>query len=473
MTRHVKVAILGAGSAGLYALSQVKRKTDSYLLIDGGELGTTCARVGCMPSKAMIQIAEDFHRRALFDREGIEGREHLSLNIADALEHVQDLRDVFVDKVLSSSTDQMGDEFMPANARFIAPSLLDVDGEEVHADKIIIATGSTPVVPEPWWQFGDRIVTTNDFFELESLPESMAVVGLGVIGLELGQALHRFGVDITGIDQLTTLARLSDDAVNEAAIEIMGKSFPLWLGHEAGITQEADGRLTVAAGDKSVTVDKVLVSIGRRPNLQALCLDKAGIDAGPDGIPDYDPHTMQIKGHPVFLAGDVNADRPLLHEAGDEGRIAGYNAVASQPVRFKRKTPLSITFTDPNIVTVGHLPDSNSEPDVISASVKFGPLGRALIMGKNRGLLRLHARKHDGALLAAAMIAPHGEHLGHLLAWSIEQQLSVLQMLQMPFYHPVIEEALQPALRELLAASDLKPEYPAELEPLLWAERAI
>ena len=98
MNRQVDVAIIGAGSAGLYALSQVKRYTDNYLLIDGGELGTTCARVGCMPSKVLIQIAEDFHRKSIFDREGIEGKERLIINIADAMEHVQDLRDTFVDR---------------------------------------------------------------------------------------------------------------------------------------------------------------------------------------------------------------------------------------------------------------------------------------------------------------------------------------------------------------------------------------
>jgi len=79
MTREVEVAIIGAGSAGLYAMSQIKRFTDNFVLIDGGELGTTCARVGCMPSKVLIQIAEDFHRKSIFDREGIEGGEHLSI----------------------------------------------------------------------------------------------------------------------------------------------------------------------------------------------------------------------------------------------------------------------------------------------------------------------------------------------------------------------------------------------------------
>lgn len=466
MEEHVKVAIIGAGSAGLYALAQVKKHSDSYVLIDGGELGTTCSRVGCMPSKLMIQVADDFHRRALFPRQGIEGGDKLSLNAGDALEHVQDLRDLFVDKVLSHSTDQMGDEFIPAQARFVAPGVIEAGDRRLRADRVVIATGSSPIVPPAWRRFGERVLTSDSLFELEQLPQSMAVIGLGVIGLELGQALHRLGVKVTGIDQMTSVSRLQDADINKTAIDIIGKEFPLWLGEPAQVGEAGDGRLRVSAGERSVTVDKLLVCIGRRPNLATLNLEAAAIDTGENGVPAYDPHTMQIPGTSVFLAGDVTGERPLLHEAGDDGRIAGFNAVLDSPIAFKRKTPLSITFSDPNIVQVGAGPEQLDPATTLSAGVKFGPLGRALIMGRNKGELKLYARRSDGLILGAAMVAPQGEHLGHLLALAIEQQLSVLQLLRMPFYHPVIEEALQPVLRELVYASELQPEEPVDLQRL-------
>ncbi|MFC1774551.1 FAD-dependent oxidoreductase, partial [Pseudomonadota bacterium] len=228
MEQQVDVAIIGAGSAGLYAVGQVQRKTDSYVLIDGGELGTTCARVGCMPSKAIIQVAEDFHRRKLFNREGIEGADEMNVVPEDVMEHVQDLRDIFVDKVLSSSTDDMGDEFIAEYARFLEPNLLLVGDKKIRAKRIIIATGSRPVVPEAWQEFGDRILTTDDIFELETLPESLAVIGLGVIGLELGQALSRLGVQVTGIDQLDVIGQIDDPEVASIAQQLIGKEFPLW-----------------------------------------------------------------------------------------------------------------------------------------------------------------------------------------------------------------------------------------------------
>jgi len=467
MEQKVDVAIIGAGSAGLYAYAQVRRRTDSYVLIDGGELGTTCARVGCMPSKALIQVAEDFHRRALFDREGIVLGDGMHINDEDVLEHVQGLRDIFVDKVLSTTTDDMDEEFIGANARFLEPGLLEVDGRRIRASRVVIATGSAPIVPDAWRAFGDRVLTTDEIFELENLPKSLAVIGLGVIGLELGQAFNRLGVEVTGIDQLQGIGNIDDPEVSQLAVQLIGKEMPLWLGQPAAIEEAGDGRLKVSAGENSVVVDKVLVAIGRRPNLAGLDPEKAGIVLNAAGVPDYNPNTMQVGDLPVFIAGDVNLDRQLLHEAADEGRIAGINATADTPVAFRRKTPLMITFCDPNIVMVGARYRELDLDNTLIGSVALGMLGRALIMGRNKGMLRLYADKTSGRLLGASILAPHGEHLGHLLNWCIEQRLTILQMLRMPFYHPVLEEAIQPILRELVGQSDWHDgPYPPDLETL-------
>jgi dihydrolipoamide dehydrogenase len=211
----------------------------------------------------------------------------------------------------------------------------------------------------------------------------------------------------------------------------------------------------------------VLVAIGRKPNFDKLDLDKAGLTLNADGTLDHDPNTLQVDGKPIFIAGDVNADRQLLHEAADEGRIAGINATGDKPVAFRRKTPLMITFSDPNIVMVGARYSELDLDNTLIGSVGIGMLGRALIMGKNKGMLNLYADKSSGRLLGACMAAPHGEHLGHLLNWCIEQQLTILQMVRMPFYHPVLEEAIQPVLRDLVAQSDWHDSpYPPDLEQI-------
>lgn len=460
MQRDVDVAIIGAGTAGLSALSQVRKATDNVVLINGGELGTTCARVGCMPSKAAIQVAEDFYRRKILDRYGIEGSDALTLDVMEAMEHVRDLRDIFVDRVLAGSTDEMGeDEFIEGYARFVEPNVLDVDGHTIRADKVIIATGSRPYVPSQWESLGDRILTTDDIFEQEELPDSIAVIGLGVIGLEMGQALHRMGVKVTGIDRLETIGGLRDPDVSRAAAEVLGKEFPLWLGHEAEVERHGD-KLRVQTGENTVEVDNLLLSMGRIPNLERLGLDALGIALDDRGVPEYDPQTMQIGDLPVFIAGDVTADRPILHEAGDEGRIAGYNAVHEPIVRFRRKVPLAITFCDPNIATVGPPWDRLDPQTTAVGEVRFGPVGRAVIMGKNKGMLRVYADKASGRLIGAALAAPKGESLAHMLAWSVEQGLTCSDLLRMPFYHPTIEEGLQAALYDLRGKLGLEDEVP-------------
>lgn len=456
MKRQVDVAIIGAGTAGLNALAQVRRAGKSFVLIDGGPLGTTCARVGCMPSKAFIQIGDDFHRRNLFARKGIEGQAALRLDQPQALEHVRELRDIFVDRVLAGSTDHLGDELIQGYAEFVAPTVLKVNDAQIHAECIVIATGSRPVVPQSWQRFGERVLTTDSFFEQEGFPTRMAVIGLGIIGLELGQALHRYGVEVTGLDQTYALAHLSDPVVNETAVEILGKEFPIWLGEAAQIAEEGD-QLRITAGERSVQVDKVLVAMGRRCYLEGLKLDQLGVALDERGIPVYNPQTMQVGDLPIFIAGDVTGDRPILHEAADEGRIAGFNAV-HEVAAFQRKTPLAITFCSPNIATVG-IPWSalSHRTDVAVGAMRLGPLGRALIMGENKGILRVYAEKTGGKVLGAALVAPRGENLAHLLAWSIQLGLTVFDMLNLPFYHPVIEEGLQAALVDLANRIDGDP----------------
>ena len=467
--RKVDVAIIGSGSAGLYALGRVRPSGKSFVLINGGELGTTCARVGCMPSKAVIQVAEDFYRRNVFNRYGIEGHEDMSLAIPEAMEYVQDLRDLFVERVLSNSTDKLPEEnFIEGYARFVETDLLEIDsGELIRAQSIIIATGSRPLVPRAWESFRDRIITTDEFFELEDLPASIAVIGLGVIGLEIGQSLRRMGLEITGIDQLTTISGLSDPEVNATAIEIIGKEMPLWLGHAAEITEAGNGRLRVQAGEQLVEVERIFASMGRTPNLDKLGLADIGVELDAHGLPVFDSATMRIGDTRIYMAGDVTGERPLLHEAGDEGRIAGHNAISAEPMAFRRKTSLSITFCDPNIVVVGSRFADLDPAGTAIGQIQMGPVGRAMIMAKNRGLIRVYADKASGRLLGAEMVCPKGENLGHLLAWCIQQQMTVGEILQMPFYHPVIEEALQAALYDLYDKLDMKNTTPiTELMPL-------
>jgi len=465
--RYVDVAILGSGTAGLNAMGQVRRAGKSFVLINGGEPGTTCARVGCMPSKALIQVAEDLHKARQLGRYGVSGHRELRLDATQALEHVRHIRDILVERVLTNSTDDLPPEvFIQDDGRFLAPTLIQVGDQRIRAGAVVIATGSRPLVPAAWRGLGDRLITTDDVFELETLPASLAVIGLGPIGLELGQSLSRLGVAVTGFDQLNSLGGLTDPEVLAQAKEILGKEFPLHLGQPASITAEGD-RLRVSAGDQSLLVDQVLCCIGRVPNVTGLGLENLGLPLDRRGLPPFDHRTMQVGDLPVYIAGDVDGERAILHEAGDEGKIAGYNAARGGKTAFRRKTPIAINFCDPNLCMVGRRYGELDPQTTAIGQIRFAPIGRALVMGQTRGLLRIYADKASGLLLGAEMIGAKGENLAHLICWSIEMGLTVTRMLRMPFYHPVMEEALQAALYDLYKQVEAKHDGGLlELEPV-------
>lgn len=443
------VVIIGAGSAGLSALREVKKHTDNFILINEGPWGTTCARVGCMPSKLLIEAANAFYRRVSFNEFGITGADQLGVDHKRVLQRVRRLRDDFVTSTLGA-TRELGERAISGRAHILSPHQVMVNGEKFHTRKIIIATGSRPVVPEPWQSLGKRLLTTDTLFEQSTLPERIAVIGMGPVGLEMAQALSRLGVRVTGFGSGRMIGGITDPLINQAAVTLLSKEFSLHLGTRADITVNADSDvITVNSGDIRIEVDSVLAALGRRPNIDDINLEALGVPLDERGLPPVNPDTLQIADLPVFLAGDVNQRSPVLHEAADDGHIAGLNATREKLVCFKRRVPLAIVFSDPNIAVVGKSFRSLEHEDIRTGEVDFSRQGRARSAQSNRGVLRVYAAANSGRLLGAEMCAPAGEHFAHLLALAIDQSLSVWDLLRLPFYHPVLEEGLRTALRNL------------------------
>jgi dihydrolipoamide dehydrogenase len=172
-------------------------------------------------------------------------------------------------------------------------------------------------------------------------------------------------------------------------------------------------------------------------------------------VPLFDLRTLQCGDSHIFIAGDVNNVLPLLHEAADEGRIAGENAARYPDVRpAPRRTPLAVVFSDPQLAVVGSRFADLAPDSFVVGKVSFEDQGRSRVMLRNRGLLHVYADVATGAFLGAEMIGPDAEHIAHLLAWSLQSQLTVERMLEMPFYHPVVEEGLRTALRDAKARLD-------------------
>lgn len=449
--RRVKVAIIGAGTAGLTALAQVQRDTSRFVIVNDGPYGTTCARVGCMPSKALLQIADDFHRAKRLGEVGISGGERLNLDQSKALKWVREYRDKRVAEVMKA-THAVGDRNIAGKAEFLAPSKLRVhlvggQTEDIQAEAVIIATGSRPVVPSDWRLLGDRILTTDNFFEQSNLPKRLAIVGLGAVGLELGQASSRLGVEVRGYELRGTISGLSDPVLNDYLLQWVQSEFPVNLGKEVSL-RECAGGITVDDGNGDWIADSVLACLGRAPNLESLRLDRLGLALDKRGFPPLDPQTMRVGQFPIFMAGDVTNYRPVMHEASDGGFIAALCALQGNR-RVQRRVPMSIAFTDPQIAKVGKGFSELEEGKFVVASYDFTRQGRALAMRRAEGKLRLYAEPVTGRFLGAEMVAPGAEHLAHWLALACEAGLSVEDMLKAPIYHPVLEEGMRSAIRHL------------------------
>lgn len=463
---RVDVAIIGAGTAGLYALREVRRARKSFALIDHGPLGTTCARVGCMPSKVALHSAELWRSRQSFAEIGISGSEHLKLDLDSTWVNLRQQRDRFAGGAAQKAISAGGEHLISGRARFLEPGVLEVTSENgvtmVRADAVIVATGTTPVLPGWLAQLGERVITTDQLFELEHLPSSLAVLGLGAIGLEMGLALARLGVKVIGAEMAAAPAGITDPEIAAAVIAQFAPELEMWFGAPAEVELRPQG-VAVRSQGREVIVDQLLAALGRRPNIDKLNLAATGLTLDRRGLPEIDPATLQAGSSRLFFAGDASGITGLMHEAADEGAIAGYNAVRAEVTRFRRRRKLAIAFTHPDIATVGARYDQLDPQQTLIGTARTGDTARYRVLHGEGGLLRLYADKNSGRLLGASLFAVGGEHLAHLLALAIGRGETVHSLLQMPFYHPVIEEALQAALQGMARQIPARGDIPAGL----------
>lgn len=448
------VAIIGAGTAGLAAERAARKNGASTLLIDPEFSGTTCATVGCMPSKLLIAAAKARHAVTRAEIFGIRAGD-VVVDDRALWQRIRAERDRFVCLTQESIADIPEDVRITGRARFARPGVLQLeDGRAIDARAIVLATGSRPAMPDAFAALGELALTNETVFELETMPSRLAVIGSGAIGLELAQAFARLGVKVALFDTSRTMANLRCPRVHDALHAVIERDLALHLGVEAMPERQGDGvRIRWTGGSTGEAMfDRVLVAVGRPPVLDTLDINKAGLALDDHGVPCHDRGTMRCGDSNVFLAGDVAADHPLLHEASHDGAIAGRNAAAfPAPIVTDRYVPFSVIFTDPQVVSIGQ-----AEADgAVSGTADFGDQGRARVEARNEGALTLYAAAPDGVLIGADLVAPAGEHLGHLLAWVIQQKMTATEVLQMPFYHPTIEEGLKEALRTVCAATPL------------------
>ena len=457
------VVVIGGGTAGMGAFRNARLHTDNVYLIESHVFGTTCARVGCMPSKLLIAAAEARHHALHTDPFGIHlDKSSIVVNGEEVMRRVKSERDRFVGFVVEDVEAWPADKRIIGEAKFIDEHTIQIDDHtQIQADRIVIATGSRPVILPQWQALGDKVIINDDVFSWDTLPQSVAVFGPGVIGLELGQALSRLGVEVKIFGVGGMLGGISDPVVLAEAKAVFSEELDLHLDAQTEVKLNADGKVEVQwteNGESGVyTADYLLAAVGRRPNVDRLGLENLTIQLDARGVPVAHPFTMQTSIPHIFIAGDASNQLPLLHEASDQGKIAGENA-GTYPVIHKglRRSPIGVVFTNPQIASIGlryaQVVQRYKNMDCVAiGEVSFRNQGRSRVMLVNKGHMRVYAEQGTGLFIGAEIVGPAAEHLAHLLAWAHQQKMTSPQMLDMPFYHPVIEEGLRTALRDVNA----------------------
>lgn len=450
-TLDYDVAVVGAGTAGLFARRAATDAGARTVLIEGGEGGTTCTRCGCIPSKLILAAADAARHARGAGAFGVRIGE-VRVDGPAVMRRVQAVRDTFLDGLLGKWRDLPDDAKLQGWASFAAPGVLRVGEDvEVHARAIVLAIGSRPLVAKSLQPAGDLVLTHETVFDLPDLPASLAVVGAGPVGVELALAFARLGVRVTLFDRGPSIAGLKDEAVADRAREILGEEVEMILGVDVEARKEGGEAVVAWCGEDGRSGERryarVLAAAGKETPWTRLDMAASGLALDDDGAPEVDPATLRCGEAPVFVAGDAEDYLPVLHEARAQGLAAGAAAARPDERLARDRAPLlALTYTDPDTAQVGEPLSKLGEGAAVGES-RFEE-GRSTLEDRPHGLIRLYARA-DGRLAGAEMVGSDVEHLSQRYADWLARGLTADEALALPFYHPTTDEDLRAALQDL------------------------
>lgn len=447
------IIIIGAGTAGISAYKEAVKYTNNLLIINDGPWDTTCARVGCMPSKVLISTANRMYDIQNAQKVGLNAS--VDINTDQVMEHVRTLRDRFTKATLNDVEQWPTEHRISGKARFIDSETIEVNGKQYQSKSFILAVGSTPNYDQTWKQeLGDRLITTDQIFELDTLPKSIAVIGSGVIALEIAQAMHRLGVETTIFARSKRIGIFTSSKLQQLAQEELGKELKiLFETLPSAVKSTSNGVIlnyTIDEKEKSIQAEYVLSATGRSSLLETLQLENIDKSFKDIKLLPINAKTKQLDSYPIFIAGDAYTSTPLQHEAAHEGRKIVYNCLNYPQVNLvKTLTPLGIVFSHPEMAIVGQsykqLKDNGVE--FVTGEVSYERQGRAIVLGKNKGAIEVYIERETQKLLGAELFTEATEHMAHLLSWIIGEGLTLNDILEKPFYHPTLEEGLRTALK--------------------------
>jgi dihydrolipoamide dehydrogenase len=449
-TQKAKVVIIGAGPGGYVAAIRAAQLGSGVVLVEKQYLGGTCLNWGCIPTKALLACAEAL--------ELIRNSEEFGIEVG---EPVPDLRAMVERKDKISEQLRKGVaqllkankvELVKGTAKLASPNQVMVDTEDgeksIEAEKVIIATGSEPA-RLPTFDFDQpAILTSTEGLELTKIPESMIIVGSGVVGSEFATIYNALGTKVTMVELLDRILPTEDDRISKQMKRILNKKGIEILTEttiEEMLEYRDDGVKARLSNGEELEAEKLLVSIGRALNSKGIGLEEVGVETGERGeILVNEGMETNLPG--VYAIGDVVGGILLAHVASFEGVCAAQNAMGMDSTMNYDVVPACI-FTEPEIASVGLTP-AKAEENGIETRVgrfMFGGLGKALAMGKGQGFIQLVVEDATDKIIGCQLMSAHASDLIHELALAIQMEVTAADLGGTIHAHPSLAEAVMEA----------------------------
>jgi len=461
---HYDVIVLGAGSAGEVIGSELATAGRRVAVVESLRVGGECPYVACMPSKSLLRSA---HARtearqahllgAAPEPPPSGGHEQAYAAAVGRRDEIAEHRD---DSGAAAGLAQAGVTLVRGEGRVVRAGTVAVEGAEYGYTDLVVATGSSPVLPPIEGLDGVARWTSDEALSSDELPARLAVLGGGPVGCELAQVFASFGVEVTLVEGAPRLASKEPEFVGTALSEVLrAAGVDVRTGVEADRAEQTQQGVELRLADGgTVVADRVLVATGRKPNVTGLGLDAIGIEPGPGGGLQVDAGCRVVGQQHVWAAGDVTAVAPYTHTASYQGRVVATNLLGRPRTADYRAIP-RVVYTQPAAAAVGLTPEQAAEEgiEVLTASMDLAETARATTEGnsplgpdgRSGGRLELYADAHRGVLVGAAAVGTDVD------SWLAEATLAVragvpievLADVVHPF--PTFGEAFEPPLREL------------------------
>ncbi len=453
MTRledNYNVIVIGGGPAGYVAAIRAAQHGAKVAIVEKKEFGGTCLNLGCIPTKAYLKSGEIIEGMEMAASRGIvfESTKY-KIDMPKVVQHKNSVVKKLTSGVEALLRSNKVDIFKGV-AKINKNKDVVVDGSTViKGDKIILAGGSKvsriniPGIDNP------NVLTSDDLLALEVLPETLAVIGGGVIGIEMAQAFEALGTKITVIEMMDRIIPSVDNEASELLTKLLKKK-GVKIMTSTKITELADkkGKVEVKTENgESIVADKVLISIGRLPDMEGMGDIKFEMDRGRIKVDKY--METSVKG--IYAPGDVNAIKMLAHVAFRMGEVAADNAVKGNHRELKLHSAPSVVYTHPEVAMVGLTEEEAREKyDVRIGRFDFAANGRAMASGDNVGFVKVIADSKYGEILGIHIVGPAAAEIIQQASLLMEMEITVDEVIKTIYGHPTYSEALFEACADVL-----------------------